>query len=395
MPGCPAAERLARAGLSRAGEPGLTALTRLVDRVGPVAAWQLLRNADPRGIGPDLAGAATRAGGTDPERDLEVMERLGGSFLCPGDPGWPAGFDQLDRAGLGPLGLWVRGSGNLAELAERSVCIVGSRAATEYGLYVAGELAAGLADRGYAVLSGGAYGIDAAAHRGALAVGGRTIAVLACGVDVDYPAENVGLFQRIAAEGLVVSEHPPGSAAFRVRFLQRNRLIAAMSLGTVVVEAAERSGALSTAGHAARLGRPVMAVPGPVTSLVSAGCHRLIREFTATLVTGVAEVVEVVGRLGTDLAPLPHVERPGDGLPDEAARVLDAVPVRNAAPPEAIAATACVAPANVLGCLGLLAGLGLVEQVATGWRLKGGRRLPAPDRDQPMGESRQLRLGGR
>ncbi len=180
--------------------------------------------------------------------------------------------------------------------------IVGSRAATGYGAHVASEIAADLAEQGWAVVSGGAYGIDAAAHRGALAARGVTIAILACGLDQPYPAGHAALFTDVAGDGLVVSEWPPGRRPARVRFLIRNRTIAALTCGTVVVEAGERSGALNTAGHAAELGQPLMAVPGPVTSAQSAGCHRIIREWDATCVTCAADVIEMVSPLTAPVA---------------------------------------------------------------------------------------------
>ena len=214
---------------------------------------------------------------------LAHARRDGIRLVCPADPQWP---DQLDELGTArPYALWLRGQADLRQACLRSVSMVGSRAATGYGAHVAGEIAADLGERGWAVVSGGAYGIDAAAHRGALVTGAVTIAVLACGVDYPYPAGHADLFATIAEHGLVISEWPPGRQPARLRFLVRNRTIAALSCGTVIVEAGERSGALNTARHAALLGKPLMAVPGPVTSAQSAGCHRIIREWNATCVT--------------------------------------------------------------------------------------------------------------
>ena len=197
---------------------------------------------------------------------------------------------------------------------RRAVAVVGARACTVYGEHVAGDLAAGLGDRGWTVVSGGAYGIDAAAHRGSLAVDAPTVAVLACGVDVAYPAAHDGLLRSVRAMGVVVSELPPGARPTRRRFLDRNRVIAALGRGTVVVEAALRSGALNTAGHADELSRTVMAVPGPVTSAASAGCHELLRARGAALVTDAADVLDLVGRPG-DRRP-----RPPPGLREAARR---------------------------------------------------------------------------
>jgi len=225
------------------------------------------------------------------------------------------------------------------------------------------------------MVSDGAYGIDAAAHRGAQVVGAVTIAVLACGVDYPYPAGHAGLFAEIAAAGLVISEWPPGRHPARLRFLVRNRVIAALTCGTVIVEAGERSGALNTARHAAELGRPLMAVPGPVTSRQSAGCHRIIREWGATCVTCAADIIEMVSPLG--IADAPEAAAPAglrgssrDELDLDSARVLDALPARGAAGPSTIAVEAGVDLDTVLRCLGLLAGCGFIERCARGWQLR-------------------------
>jgi DNA processing protein len=230
--------------------------------------------------------------------------------------------------------------------------------------------------------SAGAYGIDAAAHRGALAVRAVTIAVLACGLDQPYPAGHAGLFADIAGDGLMVSEWPPGRRPARLRFLIRNRTIAAMTLGTVVVEAGERSGALNTARNAAELGRPLMAVPGPVTSAQSAGCHRIIREWDATCVTCAADVIEMVSPFGAQgpaasgpAAAQSPARSAADARPSrdeldlDSARVLDALPARGAAGTSTIAVEAGVDLDTVLRCLGLLAVSGFIERCDRGWRL--------------------------
>ena len=208
------------------------------------------------------------------EDHCERAARVGARAVVRGSPEWPTALDDLGAAT--PYCLWVRGSANIAEVFSRAISIVGSRASTAYGEHVAATLAAGVVDEGWAVMSGGAYGIDARAHRGALAAEGTTVAVLAGGVDSLYPRGNADLLARVIETGAVVAEQPPGFPPHRSRFLTRNRVIAAAA-ATVVVEAAHRSGAHSTAHHAAELGRPVGAVPGPVTSASSAGCHRLIR----------------------------------------------------------------------------------------------------------------------
>jgi DNA processing protein len=247
--------------------------------------------------------------------------------------------------------------------------VVGARAATSYGAHVAGELGSGLADRGCAVVSGAAIGIDGAAHRGALGVDGPTVAVLACGVDRAYPASHQLLLERIAASGLVVSEYPPGGVPGRHRFLVRNRLIAGLAAGTVVVEAGLRSGAQRTASDALSLGRPVMAVPGPVTSAMSVGCHRLVRD-GALLVTRSDEVLEAVAPIGTHLAEPARSEagRPTDGLGAAAALVHDALPARVARDTRWLALESGVPIGVVRVALVALERRGLVEHCEGRWR---------------------------
>lgn len=208
------------------------------------------------------AGLCARAGRADPGRDLAVARSAGARFVVPGTAEWPGQLDDLGDAR--PLGLWVRGGPSLRMWALRSVAVVGARACTEYGAHMAATLAAGLAERGWVVVSGGAYGIDGAAHRGAPGAGGATAAVLACGVDRPYPPGHTALITRIAEQGLVVGELPPGDHPTPSRFILRNRVIAALTRGTVVVEAAHRSGSLVTARAARRLGRHVMGVPTPL-----------------------------------------------------------------------------------------------------------------------------------
>jgi DNA processing protein len=368
-------ERIARAGLSRIAEPGDAQVAAAVARLGAVEVWEALRRGVPVGQMSQgvLPGIAAKAQGHDPRSDLAAAARIGARLVCPQDPEWPQ--DRLHWTADGlldppPLALWVRGRWPLDEVVERSASVVGARAASSYGLHVATDLAAGLAERGAGVISGGAYGIDAAAHRGALAAqAAPTVAVLACGVDVAYPRGNDRLLQNVAEQGLVISELPPGSHPTRRRFLIRNRLIAALSLGTVVVEAALRSGSLATLERARLLNRHVMAVPGPVTSAMSAGCHVEVRK-GASLVTRAAEVLELVGKLGEDAAP----EERGpvdvrDGLSDTVRRVLDAVPVRRSAGVAALAREAGVSPLVVQQVMPPLQAHGLVQRTTDGWRL--------------------------
>ncbi|WP_426566487.1 DNA-processing protein DprA [Angustibacter sp. McL0619] len=364
-------ETLARAAWSRLAEPGDVKVASLLAEVGPTEALRALVTRDVDWMQRYL----TRLPELDPPRDLRALASLGGRVLVPGDAEWPTGLNQLAAP---PPCLWVRGPVELADLARRSVSVVGARASTAYGEHVAGELSSGLAGRGFAVVSGLAYGIDGTAHRAALG-SGTSVAVVAGGVDRAYPRGHDALMAELVRSGAVVSEVPPGSAPTRSRFLQRNRLIAAMTSGTVVVEAAVRSGALSTARAAATLGRPVGAVPGPVTSSSSAGCHALVREGRAVLVTDAAEVADLVGRIGADAVDPPRGGAgPFDGLDDVTLRVVDALPVRTGRPLDRLCVASGLEPATVQVALGRLALLGLAERHAHGWRrVPAGRRPPA------------------
>lgn len=374
--------RLARAALARLVEPGHRELWELVHAAGPAEALDRLRSGNTSaGL---HATALARLDESSPldaaSDDLERCERQGGRFVIPEDDEWPAGLDDLAMIGTGdephvypPLGLWVRGAHRLDKACARAVAIVGARASTPYGNHVAGEIGYGLAHRGWTVVSGGAYGVDGAAHRGALAAGGVTVAVLACGVDTAYPVGHTNLFERIGEEGLLISEWPPGATPQRHRFLVRNRVIAALAAGTVVVEAGARSGSRMTARRAHELGRIVMAVPGPVTSAMSVGPHDLVRQFGACLVASSAHVVDEVGRLGEWAVNGP--ELPGssgsrcDDLEPRAARVLDALPTTRAAAVERIAAQAGLPARDVRRTLPSLVLLDLAEETASGFRL--------------------------
>ncbi|MFE4666477.1 DNA-processing protein DprA [Streptomyces sp. NPDC056716] len=312
------------------------------------------------------SGLRARAGRAEPELDLAVARAAGVRFVSPGAGEWPGQLDDLGDAR--PLGLWVRGRASLRIWALRSVAVVGARACTEYGAHMAVTLACGLAERGWVVVSGGAYGVDGAAHRGALGAGGATVAVLACGVDKPYPRGHTQLIERIAEQGLVVGELPPGEHPTPSRFILRNRVIAALTRGTVVVEAAYRSGSLVTARAAQRLGRHTIGVPGPATSALSAGVHELLRG-GAELVTDAAEVVELVGDMG-ELAPVRRGPvLPRDLLTPAAGRVLAALPGRRAARAEEIARGAQTTPDDTIARLYELRALGFVERHGDGWKL--------------------------
>jgi DNA processing protein len=312
------------------------------------------------------AGLLARAAQADPRADLAAAREAGARFVCPGDTEWPTQLDDLGDAR--PLGLWVRGLPSLRMWALRAVAVVGARACTEYGAHMAAVLAAGLAERGWVVVSGGAYGVDGAAHRGALGAGGATVAVLACGVDRPYPRGHTELINRIAEQGLVVGELPPGEHPTPSRFVLRNRVIAALTRGTVVVEAAHRSGSLVTARAAQRLGRFTMGVPGPATSGLSAGVHELLRG-EAVLVTDAAEVVELVGDMG-ELAPAGRGPvLPRDLLEPAARQVLSALPGNRPASPEEVARGAQTSEDEAVARLYELRALGYVERHGDGWKL--------------------------
>ncbi len=359
----PTGDRVTRLALSLLVEPGDPDLARDVEVADPeavLASWR--RRGDP-----EAARSAARV-------LLAAAPETGQRWICPGEPEWPPGLadlaevGELQQRGGAPLGLWVRGPGSLAAVVHRSVAIVGSRASTTYGSQTAGDLAAEAAELGICIVSGAAYGIDAAAHRGALAVGGVTVAVLACGVDVAYPRGNASLLRRVGQRGMLVSELPPGANPTRLRFLSRNRLIAALTSGTVVVEAAWRSGSLNTANWAGSLGRVVMGVPGPVSSLTSQGVHRQIRDGAAQLVTSGAEVAESIAAFGSDTCGWHEGEsRPLDSLPDTDRAVFEALMVERELGAGEVAAAARVGDAAAEAALDRLQGRGLAACTERGW----------------------------
>jgi DNA processing protein len=360
-------ELTARAAWSRLTEPGDAAAETFVRRESATAALGHVL----RGGGAGLAVAArwrSRLPGLDPTRDLAALAAAGGRLVVPGSPEWSP---RLDELAVPPFCLWVRGPLRLGGAAARAAAIVGARASTEYGEGLAARFAHRCAERDVAVVSGAAYGIDAAAHLGALAGGGGTVAVLASGVDRPYPRGNAPLLDRIAAEGLVVSEVPPGSSPTRSRFVHRNRLIAALADATVVVEAGLRSGASITATEAGRLNRPVGAVPGPVTSPASAGCHRLLRSGCVCVTSG-DELVELVDPVGTALPDRPAPATALDDLAPADLRVLDALPLRGSAPLDSVARVAALDLPAVVAGLGRLELGGLATRVGNGWRRAGG-----------------------
>jgi DNA processing protein len=382
-PSDPVEDRAARVALSWLAEPGNRTIWSMVQQAGARGALDLVLRgevADP-GLRASVLvrnenGQAQRLA----EAALSRAERLGARIVVPSDPEWPARVDalatlevrppgRLSRDVRPPLCVWVRGGWELGEAFQRSVAVVGARAATGYGVHTTTEIAYGLAEEGWTVVSGGAYGIDAAAHRAALAAGGRTIAVLASGVDNPYPNGNASMFERIAETGLLISEWPPGTEPLRHRFLIRNRVIAAATEGTVMVEAAARSGARQTMSRVLELRRKAMVVPGPVTSAMSVGCHEVLRAnpMTARLVTCLSHVLEEVGKIGDHYAERARgPEHPRDVLDEESALVLEAMPRRGTTNTDQLAAKAGLSVRTVLRRLSLLEAMGLITRRGDG-----------------------------
>lgn len=304
-----------------------------------------------------LAGAAgsdgdrSRAAAVDPRTVRERLRACGAGLLVPGDGDYPVSLlDLPDPPGC----LFARGGSFEGAL---SVAVVGARRCSPYGREVAESVGRALGGAGVSVVSGAALGVDAAAHRGALAVGGPTVAVLGSGIDVEHPRSNAALIRRIAETGVVLSEYPPGVPPERRRFPARNRIVAALARAVVVVEGAPGSGSLLTAGFAAELGREVLAVPGPVTSPLSAAPHELIRD-GAGLVRGPADVLEAIGA-----RPGPgRSEDPAAGLSEDEAGVLGAV-VGTGSTLDAVADRSGVPAGRALGVLASLELRGLVRAV--------------------------------
>lgn len=356
-------ERGARAALSQLVETGDPTLAALLEaQSAPEVLARVVRDTSL-----PFGGARHRATRVDVKAAADYALRREMSVLIPGDSQWPEGLVDLPQP---PVCLWVHGPLDLSHLRWGAVSIVGSRAATAYGRDVAASLAAGVGERGYAVVSGAAFGIDVAAHRGALsAAKGGTVAVLAGGIDRPYPTAHTALLARLREEGAVISEAPPGWAPHRHRFLLRNRLIAALTSGTVVVEAGLRSGSLNTARHAASIGRPVGVVPGPVTSMLSAGCHQAVRDGVAMLVTDVAEVLDLIGRMGQDAAPRPSAAaQPQDRLSEPDRVVWAALPIRAATSVDALAFATGASPGSLLAALARLEVAGLALRVGADWK---------------------------
>lgn len=372
---------LARAVWSRLAEPGDATAGALLARLGPTRALEVLGNpaaaralaqqhtdSDGGGQMPTgrQLGAAIKRWRPRLDReatvgDLKSAVAAGMTLLAPESAGWPGQLNDLGAHS--PAALWVRGDARL--LGGAALAVVGARACTGYGSHVTAELTATACSAGLTIVSGAAYGVDAVAHRTALATDSPTVAVLAGGSDRAYPAAHDQLLGRVVAQGAVCSELVPGAAPTRWRFLQRNRIIAALSGAVLVTEAGVRSGALNTAGHAAEIGRPIGAVPGPITSAASAGCHRIVRDYGATLVTTGQELLELLGAAADPLIPgtsdtAEDVAGPAR-QPALHTRLLDALPIRGG---RTLAAAARVAGTSTDEAANTLAELELLGYVA-------------------------------
>ncbi|MBF6173818.1 DNA-processing protein DprA [Nocardia blacklockiae] len=372
MPVATDERRLAWIYLSRVVGGPCAPLSALIERVGVVEAARAVRECD---LPESLRGPTESRRGIDrAERDLEVVTRLGGRVVTPDDPEWPAwrllGLGQLDPArdagAAIPLVLWARGPLSLLDSTDRALAVVGARCSTGYGEHATAEIVGELAYGGWTIVSGAAFGIDGTAHRAALAVGGTTVAVLACGVDRPYPAQHERLLAEIADTGLVISEYPPGTTAHKHHFLARNRLIAALADGVLVVEAGLRSGARNTVKWARRLGRPAMAVPGPITSSSSVGCHRMIREGETLLVSRAEEVLDEMGPLRLPL-PGSTPADPADALEGDLALIYSALPAIGSRSPAELCRQSGLGLPAVRAVLPALELAGLVAVDESGW----------------------------
>lgn len=339
-------------------EPADGALGALLWRAGP---GEVLRTITHGSRYQGLNARLAALGDQDPK---DVAASAGARIITKLDGEWPGQLDDLQNER--PFALWVHGAADLRMMALHSVAFVGARAATSYGEEVCRQWVSRCCDAGITIVSGGAYGIDGTAHRAALSAQGMTIAVLASGVDVAYPQGHAALLASIADQGLLVSESPPGSTVRRQRFLTRNRLIAALSRATVVVEAALRSGTTATANAATALCRPVLAVPGPVTSAMSAGCHHLIAERQADVAATCTDILNAVG--GLQPGVVVGMRRPWDNLDPKAAQVLDAVPAHQPIDLVTLMKETGLALPEVLAGAGPLLARGLLIQNSDGFQ---------------------------
>ena len=351
--------------LAHVVEPQDARMGAFIDAEGPIATIDAIR----RGTIPkrEVDGLQARLREFSFARALRELERSSARLVFRDSPEWPTQLD--DMKSIRPFVLWVCGTPNLRLAAIRSISMVGARNCTPYGSFIARDWSARFSDQGWVIISGGALGVDGAAHQGVLSVSGITICVLASGVDVAYPRTHESLIANIADSGLVISESPPGQQALRQRFLSRNRIIAALSRGTVVVEAGTRSGTTSTANFANEFNRPLFAVPGPITSPMSAGCHQLISEGKAMLASNWEEVGFMLGDRQLTL-DLPEIEvRDTDGLTSVQKAVLDAVPIRQGKSADEVMVATGLSLREVLSSLGVLESGGFIRQNGHLWQI--------------------------
>lgn len=343
-------------------EPGDRVAGELIRTIGPIGALEAFKSK--RDMGEEVKEAFAR---WEPryspalaDDKIAQAQRNDLKLLLPTDTLWPGSLNDLGNHA--PLLLWYRGNSQQLERLERSVGVVGSRNATQYGQRVTADLATLLVQEDCAVISGGALGIDSVAHRTAIHGGGLTVAFMAGALDCPYPAGNFELFEQVGHRGLLLSEMTPGSRPTRWRFLQRNRLIAALSLATVVTEAGWRSGSINTVNHALELNRNVFAIPGPITSPASAGCNRLIRDSQASILLDIADLPIELGWRGESVAWLA-------GLGEFELRALDALTSKYQMTEQLLAASG-LALNELRMALGSLKLLGKVESDGSGsWRL--------------------------
>ncbi|MFW0119558.1 DNA-processing protein DprA [Rothia sp. P5766] len=396
--------RRARAEIMRISDPEDTATTALIALCGPLLTADFLtgrRELTASYLQEELAQAGredpqlfaslrglvqarmerwqARRGGIRVEQDMTWAKACGAWLCVPEDPDWPVALNDL--AERMPFGLWGRGDRALLKHLNlaTSQAIVGSRDVSSYGNSATSHLTGDSAAAGKTIVSGGAFGVDALAHRVALSTGASelpTVALMAGGLDRLYPRQNASLLENIIDRGLILGEVPLGQNPTRYRFLQRNRLIAALAYCTVVVEARWRSGALNTAHHALELGRPVYAVPGPIFSPSSEGCHRLIRDGLAQLITDATHLER--GRLNLEAPEQASLLSESvdarkaliDSLTEIQGRVWDVLPVSSYRPVDAIGAESGIPARSVMLALTQMERLGLAQSQGNGWRKK-------------------------
>lgn len=368
--------------LSRVVEGPCHPLNVLIEKVGPEEAASAIRS----GRLPDVLDRVTQARRDRDQsaHDLDVIHDMGGCLVTPDDPEWPfwrmLPFSQRecreDSNAAAPVALWKRGPLSLVEATSAAVSVVGTRAPSAYGEHCAIDMSGELADAGCTIVSGAAYGIDGCAHRAALAKDAPTIAILPGGVDAPYPRGHAELLNEIARCGALVSEYPPGTPPARFRFLARNRLIAAFTDAVLVVEAGKRSGARNTARWGRLLGKPVFAVPGPITSVSSIGCHQMIQREEARIITSAGDLLTESGLRERDAqrllaGPAKEDNAPGrvtDVLSDTQLRVYDSLPMRGGSDIPSIAERSGVSSTSVQAALASLELSDLAVRTETGWR---------------------------